>query len=175
MKTFKHFIFLGLFFGALIMCSPVQAQLNREEFLTKWENSKEYTLEIVDKMPEDKLDFRFDEESRTFKEQIVHLAGAIVSLGQGFLEGEEPGFETDIERTNKDELREFVANSFDYGRSIFENLSEEQMDERIDTFAGNITRRQMVGLISDHVTHHRGGAIAYLRANGIVPPQYRAL
>ncbi|WP_143959521.1 DinB family protein [Litoribacter populi] len=175
MKTFKSLIFLGLFFGSLIMCSPVHAQLNMEEFLTKWENSKEYTLEIVDKMPEDKLDFRFDPESRTFKEQIVHLAGAIAGLGQGFLEGEDPGFETDIDRTNKDELKEFVANCFDYGKTTFENLSEEQMDERIDTFAGNITRRQMVGLISDHVTHHRGAAIAYLRANGIAPPQYRAL
>lgn len=50
-----------------------------------------------------------------------------------------------------------------------------QMDEEIDSFAGKVTRRQMVGLIDDHATHHRGAAIAYLRANGIVPPPFRGL
>jgi uncharacterized damage-inducible protein DinB len=35
-----------------------------------------------------------------------------------------------------------------------------------------LSRRKFVG--ADHITHHRGQIVVYLRLNGIKPPQYRS-
>ena len=34
------------------------------------------------------------------------------------------------------------------------------------------TRRQFLMLMADHVTHHRGQMLVYLRLKGITPPKY---
>jgi uncharacterized damage-inducible protein DinB len=153
----------------------VGAQTTMEEFLLKWENGKQFTLEVVDKMPEDKFDYKPDPEAMSFKEQIIHFSGAIVGIGKGFLLGTEPDFASDAQPATKEELKAFVTSCYDYGRSTFTNLNEDQLSEQIESFAGKVSRRQMIGLIDDHNTHHRGAAISYIRANGIQPPNFRAL
>ncbi len=151
------------------------AQTTMEEFLSKWENGKQFAIEVVDKMPDNLMDYKPDSESMSFKKQIVHFSGAIVGISKGFVNGAEPGFAADAKPQTKEELKAFIISCYDYGKATFGNLSEAQLGEQIDSFAGNVTRRQMIGLIDDHITHHRGAAISYIRANGIVPPAFRAI
>lgn len=150
-------------------------QTTMEEFLSKWENGKQFTLEAVDRMPDDKLDFKPGPEARSFKEQVTHIAASIVGLSKGYLKGAEPDFDSDTNPQTKEELKAYITACYDYGKASFSNLSEEELGEQIDSFAGKCTRRQMIGLIDDHCTHHRGAAISHIRANGVEPPRYRAM
>jgi uncharacterized damage-inducible protein DinB len=176
MKNKTYFLapaFAFMVFLSLI--NPVAAQTTMEEFLSKWENGKKFAIEVVDKMPDNLLDYRPGPEAMSFKEQVTHFSSAIVGLSQGFLNGAEPGFASDAKPQTKEELKAFIILCYDYGKASFLNLSDAQLGEHIDSFAGKVTRRQMIGLIDDHITHHRGAAISHIRANGIVPPAFRAI
>jgi uncharacterized damage-inducible protein DinB len=162
-------------FAFFVLGTPSMAQTTMEEFMAKWENGKQFTLEVVDKMPDDLLDYKPEVEAMSFKEQVTHFSSTIVRISKGFLLGAEPGFASDAKPQSKEELKAFVTACFDYGKSTFSKLTEAQLSEQIDSFAGKVTRRQMVGLVDDHATHHRGAAISYIRANGITPPAFRGL
>ncbi|WP_439481469.1 DinB family protein [Cyclobacterium plantarum] len=169
---------LNVIFAVFIFqCAMVQAhaQTTMEEFMAKWENSRAFTLEAIETMPNDLLDYKPHESAMSFKEQITHIGGAMASICQGFLMGEEMGFDHKVEPQTKEQMSAFINQCYDYGKKTIASLSQEEMEEEIDSFAGKITRRQMVGLVDDHTTHHRGAAISYIRANGIQPPAFRGL
>ncbi len=171
----KFFVAAITLITLLISGNQSFGQTTMEEFLSKWENGKQFTLEVVDKMPDDKFDYKPDPEAMSFKEQVTHIAASIVGISKGFLNGEEPDFASDAKPQTKEELKSYITSCYDYGKASFTNLSEQELGEQIESFAGKITRRQMIGLVDDHCTHHRGAAISYIRANGIEPPAFRAL
>lgn len=152
-----------------------QAQTTMEEFLAKWDNSKAFTLEVLEKMPDNLLDYRPHESAMSFKEQVTHVAGSVGGLAQGFMLGAEPGFKMDAKPQTREELRQYINDCYDYGKATISKLTEAQLAEKIDTFAGKVTRRQMLGLIDDHATHHRGAAVSYIRSNGIEPPAFKGM
>jgi uncharacterized damage-inducible protein DinB len=51
-------------------------------------------------------------------------------------------------------------------------LSDADAGEAIEVFGNKVTRRQVMALLMDHSTHHRGSAIAYLRVQGAEPPAF---
>src|SRR5690554_2345704 len=152
-----------------------QAQMNMEEFMQKWESGRTFTLEVVDKMPDNLLDYRPHESAMSFKEQVTHVAGSVAGLSQNFMLGAEPTFKMDAKPETREELKQFINDCYDYGKATISKLTEAQLAEEIDTFAGKVTRRQMLGLIDDHATHHRGAAVSYIRSNGIDPPAFRGM
>ncbi|MFO7826543.1 MAG: DinB family protein [Cyclobacterium sp.] len=172
MKNYKFtLILLFLLLGAI----SANAQTNMEEFMAKWESSRAFTLEAIETMPNELLDYKPHDSAMSFKEQITHIGGAMASICQGFLLGEEMGFDHEAKPQTKEEMSTFINQCYNYGKKTIASLSQQEMDEEIDSFAGKITRRQMVGLVDDHTTHHRGAAISYIRANGIQPPAFRGL
>jgi len=176
MKKNQKLITIGM--GLLVfLCFQTMsyAQTTMEEFLTKWENSKQFTLEVVDKMPDDHLDYRPHESAMSFSEQIIHLSSAAAGISQRFLNGADPSFDLGAKPGNKAALKAFITSCFDYTKATVTALPANQLAENIEIFGMNATRRQVVGLIDDHTTHHRGAAIAYIRAQGIEPPAFRAM
>jgi uncharacterized damage-inducible protein DinB len=173
MKRFKILLSLGVF--ALLVSQGSFAQTSMEEFITKWENGKKFTIAVVEKMPDNLMDYKPHPSAMSFKEQITHFSGTIAGISKGFLLGGDPTFNPEAVSGNKEELIQYVSNCYDYGKATFTNLTEAQLAEEIESFAGKVTRRQMIGLIDDHNTHHRGAAISYIRANGIEPPRFSGL
>ncbi len=165
-------IIMMLCFSALY---GTQAQTTMEEFMQKWESGRTFTLEVVDKMPDNLLDYRPHESAMSFREQVVHVASSVAGLSKNFMLGSEPEFELDAKPQSKEDLKQFINKCYDYGKETIANLTEDQLAEEIDTFAGKVTRRRMLGLIDDHATHHRGAAVSYIRSNGIEPPAFRGL
>jgi uncharacterized damage-inducible protein DinB len=171
-NIFKSVLILFAFIGIQSISS---AQTTIDEFVAKWDNSKAFTLEVVDKMPDNLLDYKPDAGAMSFKEQITHLSGAMVMISSRFLNGTAPSFSADAKPATKAELKTFVENCYAYTKATVGKLSEAQLAEVVEIFGGKGSRRQVIGLIDDHTTHHRGAAISYIRANGIEPPQYRGM
>ncbi|EAZ82151.1 DinB family protein [Algoriphagus machipongonensis] len=167
-------LFSGAAFATffLMMTQVASAQTTVEEFMMKWDNSKKYTLDVLAKMPDSGMDYKTDPEAMSFKEQIHHIGNAIVGISQGFLGGGDPGFTINLESASKAELAEYVGKCYDYGKGVMSGLSPEQMAEKKDVFGNNVSGRQVMALLMDHSTHHRGTAIAYLRVQGVEPPAF---
>ncbi len=141
------------------------------EILTKWENSSQYTIELIELMPAEHFDFQPTPEIRMFKEQIVHMVGNMTWLSSDYLgaekfEGKEP--------TTKEEHIEYMRAACAYAKTAMEAAlkNEKLLKTQKDFFAGPKTGRQIIRLMHDHVTHHRGQLIIYLRLKGIKPPRY---
>ena len=47
-----------------------------EEFLKAWKRHKVYTLRLAEAMPEEHLSYKLDNDTRSFGEVIMHVAGA---------------------------------------------------------------------------------------------------
>lgn len=143
-----------------------------DAFLEKWQNSKTYLIDIAKAMPEDKYEYKPTEREMTFGEQLIHIKGNIDWLSTSYFLDET--FEkTKEERTYaKDELISIIEKSFDNVTEIMKNINPESLNERVDFFAGAKTKLQILNLLQDHVSHHRGQLIVYLNLNEIVPPKY---
>jgi len=79
--------------------------------------------------------------------------------------------ETEIP-TSKSETITLLSEAFDNARKSIEKTPEAGLAETIDFFAGQKSKLQILNLLQDHVTHHRGQIIVYLNLKAIDPPSY---
>lgn len=169
LDTLLKVLFSGLMVFAFATAS---AQTTMEEFMAKWENSKQFTIDVLNKMPDSGMDYKTDPEAMTFKEQIHHIGSAVAGISQGYLMGQDPGFSINLASASKAELADYVKKCFDYAAATMKALPADKAGEVIEVFGNQVSRRQVMALLMDHSTHHRGAAIAYLRANGVTPPAF---
>ena len=143
------------------------------EFQEKWRNATEYTLEIAELMPEEKYDYQPMEGVRTFREQLMHMMGNMVWLSSSYLSDQK--FTQDLKKKDytKAEIIQLLRDATTFAAKAAEQLKLEQLEEKVDFFAGPMSKRQILTLMNDHLTHHRGQIIVYLRLNEIQPPRYR--
>ena len=140
-------------------------------FLLKWENSKNYLLEIAEAMPEANYNFKPTERQMSFKEQLLHIRQNMVWLSETyFMENVEKSKNT--EPNTKEEILTHLAASFNRVSEIIKTVSNEDLSVEVEFFAGPKSKLQILNLLQDHVTHHRGQLIVYLNLNNIQPPKY---
>ena len=144
-----------------------------EDFQSKWQNARDYTLEFARAMPADKYDFAPVPEEMTFARQLVHMCGNMIWLSTDFLDGPEFPLDVDHPSEKKEDVIQLLEASFDHAAMAIAKFPAAQLEDKIDFFAGPMTKRRIFFLMTDHVTHHRGQLVVYLRLNGITPPRYR--
>lgn len=141
-------------------------------FLLKWENSKNYLLEIAEAMPEENFNFKPTERQMTFQEQLLHIRSNMVWLSEKyFVDGDYKKSEK-INPSTKAEIIQELTIAFDNVAEIIRNVPLDDLTTEVEFFAGPKSKLQILNLIQDHVTHHRGQIIVYLNLNEIEPPKY---
>jgi len=168
----KSILFILL---TIIGVSAINAQqvTPKEAFLEKWENSKNYLIKIAEAMPEDAYGFKPTERQRSFKEQLIHIKQNMAWLSTTyFLEEITEVDESELNPETKAQIIEMLKKSFDSVSKIIKNISDESLSETVDFFAGPKSKLQILNLLQDHVTHHRGQIIVYLNLKDVVPPNY---
>jgi uncharacterized damage-inducible protein DinB len=143
------------------------------DFQQKWENAAAYTIETAELMPDTLYDFRPTDEQMTFREQLLHIAGNMAWLSSSYLGGQRPDRDLRSADYDKTEILAILREGFELAGKAAAELPAAALEEKVEFFAGPMTKRQIVTLMNDHVTHHRGQLIVYLRLNGIKPPRYR--
>ncbi|WP_108244883.1 DinB family protein [Muricauda brasiliensis] len=147
------------------------------EYLERLENSRRYLILVAENMPEEKYDFRATSESMSFEENLMHIGWAMDWHCQSLLGNREPrDWNTDtelkVDKKSKNEMIATIDKTFDTTIEFILNFGEERLDERLDYFGLDRTKGQVLLLLADHITHHRGQMLVYLRLNGIKPPRY---
>lgn len=146
------------------------------ELQQKWANATAYTMKLAESMPADKYDFKPVEGEMSFGEQMVHLSSNMVWLSSDYLTDQKSPRNRkeigDYAHKSKAEVLDVLKQSLDYAGTTLKNFDSKQLDETVKFIAGPMSKRQIINLMNDHLTHHRAQAIVYLRLNGIAPPGY---
>ncbi|MDT0555509.1 DinB family protein [Patiriisocius hiemis] len=169
MKPFFTFLCAGLCMLSIYAQEPSTATTPKKAFLEKWENSKNYLIGIAEAMPEEFYNFKPSERQMSFKEQLVHIKGNMDWLGTTYFSAEK---KEEFEKESKQEVIAALENSFNLVTKAIEAADSVALTETVDFFAGPKTKLQILNLLQDHVTHHRGQLIVYLNLKEITPPRY---
>jgi len=159
--------------------SPLFAQQNDfiKEYLERLENSKKYLILVAETMPEDKYDFKATPESMSFAENLMHIGWAMDWHSQSLMGGREArDWNTDTElkvgNKSKKEMIAKIDETFEKTIEFISNFDINKLEERLDYFGSDRTKRQILLLLADHITHHRGQMLVYIRLNRLIPPRY---
>lgn len=165
----KLICLLGL--GLFALSAAAQENLYLDAFLTKWENSKTYMVQVAQSMPDSLYGFKPTEREMSFKEQLLHITENINNLGH-YLDGNRSKAKEATDANEKTRIIANLENAFDHVAEEVQKFPAARLAEKVDFFAGEKNLLQILNLLQDHVTHHRGQLIVYLNLNGIKPPPY---
>jgi hypothetical protein len=140
------------------------------EFRPAWQSSEKYTLTIFEQMPEDKLDWRYTPEAFSFRTQFVHCITFTASQLAGRLGVANP-YETrgDWDKLSKQQLSVEIKQFYGWVLQTLTKVSPAKLRQK-ELFGGDeIPIWRVFYALENHIIHHRGQAICYLRLNGITP------
>lgn len=154
------------------------------KFAQTLQHAKEYTLEVAEAMPEEHFSFRPHDSIRSFGEQLAHIGMSTQFLHSMFIKGEEiqfdPAAAAQMEKeigASKEKVIEHINSAFDDAITTLKSMDKEALHQ---TFVfqfipskPELTKEEGYLFIRDHITHHRGQAIIYLRMKDQKAPAYR--
>jgi len=80
--------------------------------------------------------------------------------------------ELKVEKKSKKEMVSSIEKTFDETMKFVREFDVSQLEDQLDYFDLTRTKRQVLMLLADHITHHRAQMLVYMRLNGIKPPRY---
>ncbi len=175
----KHILILTTILLFSSVKSPLFAQQDNfiKDYLERLENSRKYLILVAETMPENKYGFKATPEEKTFAGNLMHIGLAIDRHCQSLIGGRKSrDNRTDttfqVGNKSKKEMIDTIDKTFDEAIKLIKQFDTTHFDDRLDYFGLNRTKRQIFLLLADHVTHHRGQMLVYMRLNGLVPPKY---
>ena len=145
-----------------------------EGLIREWTRARDYTKEYLDAMPDDGYGFKPTPDIRSFAEQMLHLAAGNFGFAARAFGGTNPYQGKTLEKL--DELKskaacnKVVLESYDFILNGLKGSTEAKLEEKM-AFAGyNRPKGQIVAMLFEHQTHHRGQTTIYLRLKGVTPP-----
>ena len=167
----------------LSISSPLAAQAvsgPAAEWHEKWANAAAYTLEVAELMPAADYTFQPTDDQMNFGDQLRHMASNVRWISTDLLgyvpaDSVAAALETAIKADSLDKSGtiQLLTTVFALADRAVAGLPPGDEETVVEFFAGPKTKRQLMALMQDHLTHHRGQVIVYLRLKGIKPPKYR--
>lgn len=173
----KSSCFIFLFVGVLAFSQNTQTPKTdfTKMYLPVWEEATKHCLAIAQAMPDSLYAFKPTDVSKTFAEQMVHIAAASELLTKRYVQGQEVQPNTpDASRLTKLEIIEMLRKSFSYTSLIIRTISQEKLNETCTMYhSGNtVSRAFALFYVQDHLANHRAKSNLYIRMNNIDPPEY---
>ena len=157
----------------IMISNPINSQNDvLSAFKLKWENSKNYLVQLAEIMPAEKYGFKPTERQMSFQEQLIHIRKNMIWLSETYFADGEYGKSQKIDPKSKKEMIYEINSSFDKVLEIIGSVAPSNLDEEVKFGGGTKSKLQILNLLQDHVTHHRGQLIVYLNLNELKPPRY---
>ena len=139
-----------------------------KDYQKKWEANKRYTLELLEAMPSELYSYVPVEGMRSYSDQAVHIHD-VMSFKMGKL-GYKNG--NKIKAENKETIISSYQELFDGILQHLSSMDADKLGETQKLWYGQSTQIRLLNLMDNHLAHHRGQMIVYLRLKGIKPPAY---
>ncbi len=145
----------------------------RAELVAAWMRSEKMTLVNMEQMPPESFSFKYTDEAMTFSEQWRHCV--IYTCGQlaGCAGINNPYGDVKLPvQMPKDDIIKEIKNMYSIVRQALMELPENKLLSDCD-FAGDVIPVwRLFYALENHIIHHRGQCVVYLRLNGVVPKGY---
>ena len=167
---------LGLASGSALATSKTNSAF-KEDFLEAWKSSQKYTMELYDQMPERLMDWKYTPESFSWRLQFVHCIIFNSSQFAARLDIEDPWEKITMKggfwsKLSKEKLSDEIVKFYDWVRKVALESSDEKLAEITSFGSGDMPLWRLFYALENHILHHRGQAVCYLRLNGITPIGY---
>nr|MBA2270355.1 DinB family protein [Chthoniobacterales bacterium] len=131
----------------------------------------------LNKAMADKESWRPAEDVRSVSETYLHIAFANYLLAKmmGFEPPAAANFSMDMKKwdaqaTDAAKINDILKASFDHVRAVAKKVTAEQMEKKVDLFGHEMSGRNVLITVLNHMHEHLGQSIAYARMNNVVPP-----
>ena len=144
-------------------------------YLPVWLEAKRHCLDVANAMPDSLYAYRPTTVSKSFAEQMVHIAHTIPLLCKRYVEGlDVKSAPPDASTMSKQEIIKMLTDSFDYVTGVIYEIPQAKLDETCVMYhSGNTVSRALAFIyVQDHMANHRAKANLYIRMNNITPPEY---
>ncbi|MEO1098332.1 MAG: DinB family protein [Bacteroidota bacterium] len=139
-----------------------------KELSKKWKGNKRYTLKFIEVIEKEHLSFKPMEGAKTYQSQLSHIT-TWTRTHSRFVTGK--GLSKPSRKT-KEELLFYLNEGFDEIISFLKSTTKEELSEVVDMWYGKVSKESILSTIDNHISHHRGQLVIYLRLLGIKPPSY---
>ena len=192
--------FILLFTSGISLEAQTQAQnqasgsvrSHAEETLEMWNHIGYKLIAMAKDFPEDKYDFKVQQDERTFAQNLLHIAAVdydVASSAAGSQIG--PDFGKDKHNPSrdayktKDDVVKLLEDAVGAGAEVIKQQGDARLDKthafasRILTRDGWVTNRHTVHAsymwlsAIEHSAEHFGQLVVYYRANNLIPPESR--
>ena len=168
-------LFCGAMATVAVAASSVFAQGTPptlvKELVAVWQRAATDIIDVAEAMPEEKYAYKPTPEISTFREQLVHVAGA----AQRFIDTAK-GTKSESGHAHpamtKAEVIALLKQTLRTGQEMLGSLTDAQLLEQVKFPFGDrmVTRFTFWQGPLYQVRNHHGQLVVYLRLNGIVPP-----
>lgn len=149
-----------------------EAAAFRQEFLQAWQRSEEYTLTIAGQMPESDFNYRYCDTVFTFATQFIHCVTFTCGQIAGRTGVKNPYEGRKIKDLTKAQVLAELKNMYAFVGKTVKELPAEKLYQKEPFAKGEIPVWRLFYAMENHIIHHRGQAIVYLRLKGIRPEGY---
>ncbi len=146
----------------------------KEEFSSAWKSSETYTLKLYNQMPEEKMEWKYTPESYSWRTQFVHFITYNTSQICGRLKIENPNdskakIKDFWKNLSKSELETEIKTFYKWVLDTIMATKTETLNKMEPFASEDIPVWRLFYALENHIIHHRGQCVCYLRLNGITP------
>jgi len=145
----------------------------RQELAKAWKRSETMTMTNIEQMPADIFTFKYTEEAMTFSEQwrhcVVYTCGQLSSRAD--ITNPYENIKLPVQMPKEDVTRE-IKNMYAFVQKAIGELPTEKLFSKCSFAGDDIPIWRLIYALENHIIHHRGQCIVYLRLNGVTPKGY---
>ena len=146
----------------------------RAEYIAEVDSVGKKLLDLANAMPADKYTWRPAPGVRSVSEVYVHLSGGNFMLPSWMGVKLPEGISRDMEKTvtEKSKVVDLLKKSIENVKTMAAGMNDADLEKKVKAFGGReeLTERQLMVRILNHMHEHLGQSIAYARSNGVTPP-----
>jgi uncharacterized damage-inducible protein DinB len=130
-------------------------------------------VDLANALPSDKFTWRPSEDSRSFAEVFLHVAGERYGILALMGVAQPVGFDgKTFEKSTTDRVRivEELNKSWDFAKNAINGMTNADFAKLLPKLGPQANAGDVVYILVADAHEHLGQSIAYARSNGVVPP-----
>ncbi len=173
---FRRLVFLAVLLtvaAASAQTAPAAAPSGfTKEFLTQLDDLETKTVRLAEAVPQEKYSWRPGEGVRSIGEVYAHITAGNYGFTRSLGVKVPAGLDLrNIEKiTDKGKIVAALKQSFVDIRAAVSTMPAADLEKTVKLFGRDSSERNVLFVLSVHISEHLGQSIAYARSVGVVPP-----
>ncbi|TAE21954.1 MAG: DinB family protein [Cytophagales bacterium] len=150
-----------------------EAQRVRQELLAAWKMSEKMSLVTASQMPAEHYGFKYASDAFTYARQWKHCCDFTINQLASRLSIANPyGNNNEPEKMDKAAIQAEVKMMYAWVRKAIETTPDAALFANSEYLGDDIPTWRLFYAMENHIIHHRGQCMVYLRMKGVTPEGY---